>query len=230
MRVILVIERKHLFPRLSPHGFLANDHLNLDDLAPHLFFAEREYMETNSHYKQIIPYLVLQRGQGRQTRLLAYQRRVTHSEARLGGLWSVGFGGHIEPLDREDEDGATKGLVQTAALRELAEETGLELTGRHLERIGYINSDHDDVSSVHFGVVYLVDLDSYEADDDQIKSVVCRQAEPYQARWLRLAALQELVTSGGELDGSGFENWSRIAIEGLCQIDTDGSCARVSSA
>ena len=58
MRVILVVERKHLFPGLSPQGFLAPAAVDLEDLTSHLFFAEREYMEVNSHYKQIIPYPV----------------------------------------------------------------------------------------------------------------------------------------------------------------------------
>jgi len=72
LRVILVTERKHLFPGLSPQGFLPPEAIDLDSLTQHLFFAERDYMEQNSHYKQLIPYLLLQRGSGDDRRILCY--------------------------------------------------------------------------------------------------------------------------------------------------------------
>ena len=220
MRIIMVIERKHLFPHLSPRGFLPPDSIDLDTLTPHLFFAERDYMEANAHFKQVIPYLILQRGHHEQKRVLAYQRRVSHSEIRLGGLWSVGFGGHIEPLDRADPKIASLDLLQAAALRELAEETGLDLDAQALQQVGYINSDQDEVSSVHFGVVYLVDLKTYPADDEEILQIVSRQAEPYQARWLTPAELRVQVAPGNGPDGGTFEDWSHITIAGLYAGDT----------
>ena len=214
MRAILVIDRRHLFPGLSPQGFLPPDAVDLDALAPHLFFAERDYMEHCSHFKQIIPYLVLSRGEGRERRILAYQRRARHTEQRLGGLWSVGFGGHIEPLDREDREVAVHGLVRASALRELAEETGLDPSRAPLMAAGFINSDREDVSSVHFGVVYRVALDGQESDDAAILATVSEQAEPHQARWLPAAELEALLGPGRGPDGGTFEDWSRIAIEG----------------
>lgn len=210
MRFILVIERKHLFPGLSPQGFLAAGDVDLGAVASHLFFAERDFMEVNSHYKQIIPYLVLQRGFGDETRILCYQRRAKHTEARLGGLWSVGFGGHIEPLDRQE--GAD--LVRTAALRELEEETGLFPGPDALKMAGFINSDSEDVSAVHFGVVFKVQLDALPGSDEEIMEKVSGQAEPHQARWIPAAELPGLVGTGKGPDGGSFEDWSRIAIAG----------------
>ena len=215
MKSILVVPRAQLFPGLSPQGFLPPDSLDLERLSPHLFFAERSYMETNSHFKQIIPYLVLQRSRGSEMRVLAYQRRTKHSERRLGGLWSVGFGGHIEPLDRSDPGVATRGLVKAAALRELSEETGLEVTNGQLVCSGYINSDAEDVSSVHLGIVYRVDLDAHPEDDAELVARVSAQAEPQQARWLLAAALPAMVEPGRGPDGGSFEDWSRIAVRGL---------------
>ncbi len=210
MRAILVIHRQHLFPGLSPQGFLTPDAVDLDSLSPHLFFAEREYMEHCSHYKQIIPYLVLTR----ENRVLVYQRRKKHTEQRLGGLWSVGFGGHIEPLDREDRDVEVHGLMRASALRELNEETGLDPASTPLAAVGYINSDREDVSSVHFGVVYQVSLDAVDGSDEDILATVTAQAEPHQARWLPAADLPDLVGPGRGPDGGTFEDWSRIAVEG----------------
>ncbi len=214
MKFILVIERKHLFPGLSPQGFLPADAVDLDGLARHMFFAQRDYMEQNSHYKQIIPYMMLTRGEGDEARVLCYQRRAKHTEARLGGLWSVGFGGHMEPLDRGDDDEAMD-VVMTTALRELEEETGLAPGAGAFTRLGFINSDREDVSSVHFGVVFTVDLDRLPGSDDEIMQLVSRQSEPHQARWIPAADLADMTQPGHGPDGADFEDWSRIAISGL---------------
>jgi predicted NUDIX family phosphoesterase len=214
VRVILVVERKHLFPGLSPQGFLPPDSVDLDDLTSHVFFAERDYMEVNSHYKQIIPYLMLQRGTGDDIRVLCYQRKTKHTEKRLGGLWSVGFGGHIEPLDRNDATVAANGLVMATALREMEEETGLNPGSESLSLIGFINSDSEDVSSVHFGAVFKVDLDGLSDSDEQIMDLVSAQAEPHQARWIAARDLGGMVGPGNGPEGGSFEDWSRIAVAG----------------
>ena len=214
MRTILVVERKHLFPGLSPQGFLPPETVDLALLDRHLFFAERDYMERNSHYKQLIPYLMLTRGEGEERRLLCYQRRAKHTEQRLGGLWSVGFGGHIEPLDRGADEVATAGLVMAAARRELREETGLTPAWAAFALAGFINSDSQDVSSVHFGIAYRVDLSGAPQDDQALLDQVSRQAEPHQARWLGATELGEMTGQGRGPDGGDFEDWSRIAIAG----------------
>ncbi len=221
MKFILVIERKHLFAGLSPQGWLDPGTLDLNGLGDHLFFAQRDFMENNAHFLQIIPYLILQRGQGEEQRVLVYQRRVKHPEQRLGGLWSVGFGGHIEPMDlgedhMDDPDHlATQDLVEAAAVRELAEETGLDLGTDQFRRVGFINSDGNDVSSVHFGVVYRVDLDAMPGEDAEILTTVVAQAEPHRALWLPVQRLRQMLDPETGPDGGSFEDWSRIAVPGI---------------
>lgn len=217
MRVILVVERRHLFPGLSPQGFLPPGSVDLESVAGRLFFAERDYMEQCSHYKQVIPYLVLTRGKpgAADERVLCYQRRSKHTEARLGGLWSVGFGGHIEPEDSAAGARRTAALLEATALREMQEETGLEPGAAALTLAGFINSDSQDVSSVHFGVVYRVALDGLPGSDADLIALVSAQAEPHQARWIAAAGLPPLVGDGRGPDGGNFEDWSRIVIEGL---------------
>jgi len=210
VRVILVVERKHLFPGLSPQGFMSPDAVNMDQINNHLFFAERDYMEVNSHYKQIIPYLMLQRGWGDDARVLCYQRKVKHTEARLGGLWSVGFGGHVEPIDRQENSD----LLMTTALREMEEETGLVPGPDALKMKGFINSDSEDVSSVHFGIVFQVALDALPGSDEEIMAQVSAQSEPHQAKWIAVSELKEMMGEGAGPDGGSFEDWSRIAVSG----------------
>ncbi len=215
MRSILVIARTHLFPGLSPQGFLPGDAVDVDALGPHLFFAERDYMEQCSHYKQIIPYLVLTRGTGDDARVLCYQRRAKHTEQRLGGLWSVGFGGHIEPIDRDAPEVAEHGLMKASALRELSEETGMTVGADALVAAGFINSDREDVSSVHFGAVFRIALDGVAGTDDEVLATVTAQAEPHQARWVPAAYLKGMTCEGDGPDGGTFEDWSRIVVEGM---------------
>ena len=219
MRSILVVARRHLFPGLSPQGFLPGEAVDLDALGEHLFFAERDYMEQCSHYKQIIPYLVLARGgsssNGDDERVLCYQRKTKHTEQRLGGLWSVGFGGHIEPIDREAPEVAAHGLMKASALRELVEETGFTVGGDALRAVGFINSDSNDVSSVHFGVVFRIALDEVAGTDDELIETVMAQAEPHQARWVKAAYLPGMTCEGDGPSGGSFEDWSKIAVQGL---------------
>ncbi len=217
VRVILVVERKHLFPGLSPQGYLPTAAIDLNSLGEHLFFAERDYMENNSHYKQLIPYLLLQRGSGDDRRVLCYQRKTKHTEQRLGGMWSVGFGGHIEPLDRDADQVQTNGMVMATALREMEEETGLNPGADALTLTGFINSDSEDVSSVHFGVVFKVDLDGLGDSDEEILKLVSAQAEPHQARWIPANELKSMTAPEMGPDGGTFENWSAIAVDGTLE-------------
>lgn len=215
MRVILVVERSHLFPGLSPQGFLPPGAVDLEAISCRLFFAEREYMEQCSHFKQVIPYLVLTRGSNETERVLCYQRRTKHTEARLGGLWSIGFGGHIEPEDCDAGSRRSKAILEATALREMEEETGLKPGEESLRLAGYINSDAKDVSSVHFGVVYRVALDALSGSDKDLIDLVSAQAEPHQACWIAARELANLVGEGRGPGGGSFEDWSQLAVLGM---------------
>lgn len=212
MKFVLVVDRRHLFPGLSPQGFLPLDAIDLGVVERHGFFAEREFMEHCSHYKQLIPYIALVL----DGQVLAYQRRSKHSEARLGGLWTVGFGGHIEPMDRDAAEVREEGLLHAAALRELHEETGFLVDHDALVARGCINSEKEDVSSVHAGVFFTVDLAGLQLDADTIAETVTAQAEPHRVQWVPLEGLlgPDGVPAPAPHDGR-WEDWAAIAIGGL---------------
>lgn len=208
MKFVLVVDRRHLFPGLSPQGLLGPEAIDLGVVERHGFFAEREYMERCSHYKQIIPYIALVLGD----EVLAYQRQAGHSEERLGGLWTVGFGGHIEPLDRDRPEVRGHGLLMACAERELEEETGLRVDREHLVLHGCINSEQEDVSSVHAGFFFTADLSALGRDREDLARTVQAQAEPYRAQWIPVA---EFVSGDGGIGpaphGGRWEDWTRIA-------------------
>jgi len=208
VKFILVVERKHLFPGLSPQGFLPLGTIDLDAVEKWGFFAERDYMENCSHYKQIIPYMsLILDGQ-----VLAYQRQTKHSEQRLGGLWTIGFGGHIEPIDRGEA--GVDGLLQTAALRELEEETGFSVSDDALVARGCINSEKEDVSSVHAVLFYTVDLAHTGMDHDAIAAKVTAQAEPWKVEWVAISDVAGREDPPAP-QGGQWEDWTRIAVLGL---------------
>ena len=131
------------------------------------------------------------------------------SEQRLGGLWTIGFGGHIEPMDRGEGS-----LLQTAALRELEEETGLSVPESALVARGCINSEKEDVSSVHAGLFYTVDLKATGMDHAAIAARVTEQAEPWKVEWVALADVAGKDNPPAP-QGGQWEDWTRIALTGI---------------
>lgn len=212
MNFVLVVARTHLFPGLSPQGFLPLGAIDLGVVERHGFFAERDFMENCSHFKQLIPYIALLF----DGKVLAYQRRARHSEQRLGGLWTIGFGGHIEPMDRDAAEVREGGLLRAAALRELHEETGFLVEPAALVARGCINSESEEVSSVHAGVFFTVDLGALGLDATTIAETVTAQAEPARVAWCELSTLRSVDGAPGPAPHDGqWEDWTRIAVRGL---------------
>ncbi len=118
-------------------------------------FCPRSEAESNFALKQIIPYvLCVHKGE-----VLTYIRSKTSGESRLMHKASIGIGGHINPLDgtvatRRD----LERTVEAALERELSEEVVIK-TATKRKMIAVLNDDADEVGRVHFGVIYLVELD-----------------------------------------------------------------------
>jgi predicted NUDIX family phosphoesterase len=110
-------------------------------------WVERSEAESNSAYKQIIPYIVVVQNNGL---ILCYPRH--GAESRLHGFYSCGIGGHIDIDDARDTIEET---VSAGMTRELKEELAnfredcVELVYR-----GIINEAGSAVGQVHLGLVY----------------------------------------------------------------------------
>jgi len=147
----------------------------LDILRRHGSMIRRKDAEGNPRLKQIIPYCVLYHVDGKGTRRLFYAQRKSSADRELGGKWTIGLGGHINPKDarrvyrRSREKKITViGLnvkktfdrtILNCAKRELNEE--LEIDWKNVLKIKYLAlvfTSSDSVSRDHLAVVLLIKM------------------------------------------------------------------------
>lgn len=163
----------------------------------------RSHAETTEEYKQVLTYILVQRGD----KVLAYRRGVyNHVEQMLKGADCVGFGGHVTADDRglfsDDEVG-----LHEAAARELGEELRLPRVDRDrllrregLDLIGFLNDDSSDVGRRHFAALFTYHV-SNDPGWDQPKR---GENSINQLRWIDPADPSLRLQS--------FEYWSQLAL------------------
>ncbi len=174
-----------LFQGFSPEADFLTSRLFRSE---HFQFLPRSRAETDTGFKQLIPYMVLRHGSD----VFAYRRGKAGNEKRLHELRSVGVGGHIA---REDVVQGEFSYRQ-AMLRELNEE--IELKCGYRERcIGLINDDSTPVGQVHLGIVHLFELAGRELAPRE-----------HALRDGRLTPLSELKAARAE-----FETWSQFVLD-----------------
>jgi predicted NUDIX family phosphoesterase len=152
--LILVVPRKSIEEIGIFQGFNPNGKTYIEKLlnANEAHFTPRGPAEINPSLKQIIPYcLVIQDG-----KIVIYQRGNSGGENRLKSLWSCGIGGHINPVDTNEQNCPFNELsLKNALLRELQEELILPMGGVTFKTAGLINDDSNPVGEVHLGLVEL---------------------------------------------------------------------------
>lgn len=166
IRKVACIDRKDL--KLE---YLSNDFIReltdkvIESDFYNLVFREKHEVEQNENFKQIIPYVVLI---NENNQLELYQRK--GKEVRLHGLWSAGFGGHIE--DFEYVDGmSVKALILNSAIRELEEEYSVQ-ENYELNFEGIINEEHTKVGRTHIALVYSTHVRSANfKSSDEIETI-----------------------------------------------------------
>jgi predicted NUDIX family phosphoesterase len=148
-------------------------------------FLEKTLVETNENYKQIIPYILIR---NRANQIALYQRK--GSEKRLHGLWSAGFGGHIEAFDYQHKENIGE-LILKSAIRELREEFA-DNADYNLQFEGVINEEETKVGRTHIGIVFSVIIDSEQfipsAEIEAIEWVDIHKFPNYKKElWSKLA-------------------------------------------
>jgi dihydrofolate reductase len=193
---------------------------------------QRDGLEANPFYRQLLPYspVVFQDDEAfRQglpinwdtDEISSYQRTKKVGEERLGGKFSVGYGGHVDHLDVKVNDQSVLDIettINTNLQREVANEElifvdadGLQATPLktpslfRFEHLGFIRDDSDNVGKVHLGLVNLIVVP---------KSLKAKVAEEELIDGPR-GTVKELLASGLK-----FENWSRIVLEALAGVDS----------
>jgi len=152
MEKILVISRKKLFDDMFFEGFKREKiTYYLGIIKKNSIFMKRSFVENDPDYKQIIPYIIIKF----RNKYFMFQRLPVGLEDRLFHKYSVGIGGHINEKDLRNN----KDLINSGLEREFNEEL---IYGRKLNYkiMGLINDDFDNVGKVHFGIVYLVEIDN----------------------------------------------------------------------
>lgn len=160
--------------------------------------------ETNTSYKQPIPYVMLMKHEDGVDYVFAYERLEAGGEVRLHGKLSIGLGGHMNYFS------AT--ALYAEMMRELEEELQWKLNVNpdadpdpflvaH-SVIGLINDDSNEVGQVHLGLLVKA-ISSPDWD------VTVRETDQLRGEWVRVDDM---------LDAKRFErleNWSQLAIRAL---------------
>lgn len=154
-------------------------------------FINRQDAENDPSYKQIIPYIILQTKDFKKTAI--YNRQ--GSEKRLHDLWSVGIGGHINPIDMEAEKDSFQQILMTGMERELNEELEKRPEQDKPVFMGVINENMTDVGNVHLGAVFRILTDTPEK--------YVPGSELFQFAWKETINLEQL----------NLELWSKLALE-----------------
>lgn len=226
MSEIHVVDRAAFFGGDWPQGFtpIAADAADafLDRAADAGRFVDRPTAERTPAWKQWIPYCVLRCGSPdwasaapAERGVFVVQRSSGQSEARLHGAWSIGLGGHIEPIDLEPaaagaagdgRRGRGAGFFVAALRRELHEELhldGVELPAPRL--LGLINDDSTEVGRVHAGLAYALDLPVPLAVASQ--RVGIGEVAKMRGGFTLLAGFDKLWQTPAQ-----FETWSQLLI------------------
>ncbi len=157
----------------------------------HTRFIPRSEAEFDPSWKQIIPYILVRKGNA----LLHYVRGKGSGEKRLVAMGSIGIGGHINHRD-ETLFGSGLEYYEDALQRELHEE--LRLEGNPPTRaIALLNDDSTPVGQVHLGVIHLCEVSE--------EHVTKREASITDLRFLTLPELRERREQ--------METWSQISLD-----------------
>lgn len=177
-----------------------------------VWVGPRPVLEMDENFVQPIPYIAVKN----EDKLLAYVRTTKGGEERLHSKIAVGFGGHVDVEDVVTSDDGVIDLRETlvrAALRELSEELGIEVSvdmlAKYPDLLKYthvIHSQATPVDTVHIGFVVTIDLTVLPSDEFNFEEAI-GSAKQMTALELRNADRLE-----GE-DRLELETWAGLVVD-----------------
>jgi predicted NUDIX family phosphoesterase len=192
--------RRELVPgHLSEAGVFHDDSL-WRKISRRLVALPRSAAEKDYRFKQLVVYVVIRS----ENLYLTYKRTRDTYKGILREHYSIGIGGHVNPIDYGGMDAPEQyaiRMLRRAVAREIEEEVHIGATVLAGPRmVCLINDDSHDVGRVHFGTVWLAEISAPEA---------CVTGEPGigEIEFCTLAELRDRRTA--------FEPWSRLLIDYL---------------
>ncbi|NUU96137.1 hypothetical protein XO10_07635 [Marinitoga sp. 1135] len=187
---VWVIDNEVLNDIEFDNSFAVVEQTILEKIFKNAYFIDRDIAENDESKKQIIPYVVLK---NENNEILVVKRTKKQTEKRLHNLYSVGIGGHINPVDESENPEQT---FYNGLNRELDEETDIEKI-KSLKYVGLILDDTTSVSRVHLGILFIAYITKAEI----------KEKENFEETWISEKELKNF-------DGN-FEGWSEIALKAL---------------
>lgn len=188
---VLVVNREDLERHLPNESFITRE---MSDIMAFIMeryhFVPRALAEYDKDLKQIIPYVIIRKGD----HFLLLRRLNKQTETRLHDQLSLGIGGHINPLVDESQ---VSSIVEAGMRRELEEEVFIENIVE-LKCVGILNDTSGGVSDYHLGVVYLLEAKG---------EVSIRETEKMEGTWAEISEVKSVFQQ--------LETWSQIIVEKL---------------
>lgn len=185
-----------LNPSENVNDFVETLEKNPNELKVH----QRGLAEVDPSIKQLIPYTIIRNGEGK---IMVYKRESGGGEGRLHDKYSIGVGGHSNPITKEE-----LGLTREPTFLEMMAENGnreleeeLTISGeKEVTTLGLLNDDTNEVGQVH--VCYLQECKvtgevSVSEEEQDILKIV---------GWYTEEELQAMVKE------HNFETWSELII------------------
>ncbi len=230
----------HGFNPVQLQYFINGLHGSFTNLASHLVLRQRDYLEKNKNYLQVLNYVVLkqslqQPGIDRRAGCAAirreeffstYYRKKGGGEDRLSDKMSIGWGGHTDAdMVVWHQDGALNflGTAINNMWIELSQECKFrfngtateydtkELFGRNLKFKGFIYDPSDVVGQHHLALVWEITV------PDSI-TIEAREDEHKLGGMCNRSELMKTKNERADM----YENWSNILIDEICKDSWNG--------
>ena len=196
---IMVVKREKLFDNDYFEGFREHSKVDYESrILQNYKYKIRSQVENDPSLKQPVVYLMVTNPI--KKKVFVYRRAEQYQkypEKRLQGKWSWGVGGHVQKLKIKNANPLFVNLS-----RELTEEITIK-SSINIKVLGYINNETDDVGKVHFGMLYVIEIDANE--------VYPKDPEIKEGKLRGINELEKIVSSPNHI----VEEWSRIAIKPL---------------